>query len=80
MGLRLSSAQASQNIVHSNYNGFQATGIGSLISENRVYNNTNFGIRAQQDTHILANQIYSNSVGIQGERINRSAAAPTSVA
>ena len=55
--------QVSSNVVHTNYHGIVAAGIAS---GNRVYNNSNSGIKAGGTTQILKNQIYSNRVGIDG--------------
>ena len=71
IGIRLNGAEASQNIVHGNLVGIEgrASQGPSTIRENRVYDNADVGIRVELDSQILANQVYSNSVGILGQRI-----------
>ncbi len=67
-----SNAEATRNVVYGNYNGIQlGTGNSSGRStRNRVYNNSNIGILAQQDSDVRENTVYSNFVGIQGDRIS----------
>ncbi|WP_404310489.1 right-handed parallel beta-helix repeat-containing protein [Neorhodopirellula lusitana] len=70
VGIELGSGtvEARQNVVHDNYRGIEARYLGEhLISENRVFNNAEVGI-FQDESHIVSgNQVYSNSVGIQGD-------------
>ncbi|NQT20746.1 MAG: right-handed parallel beta-helix repeat-containing protein, partial [Planctomycetes bacterium] len=55
--------RATQNVVHSNYDGIIA--YDSSVTDNRVFNNTNIGIDANYGTSVLRNKIYSNSIGVR---------------
>ncbi len=60
-----SSATATGNIVHSNFNGIYAETAGA-ITGNRLYNNSNDAITMLgSSSPISGNHIYSNSVGIR---------------
>src|SRR5207248_3164337 len=48
------------NVVYGNYNGIDG---GISIRNNRVFNNSNFGINGS--SLILGNKAYSNSIGIE---------------
>ena len=57
-------ASASQNVVSGNYYGiYEANNSGSLISQNRVFNNSYAGITSQNGL-VRSNQVYSNATGI----------------
>ncbi len=56
--------EVDSNVVYSNATGIFADSTGSVLSNNRIYNNSIEGIRAIYDTDILGNVIYSNGLGI----------------
>lgn len=53
--------EATRNVVFGNYNGIDGSG---LIRENRVYANTNVGIRSNIGT-VRGNVVYSNTIGVE---------------
>jgi parallel beta-helix repeat protein/VCBS repeat-containing protein len=59
-----SDTQATQNVVYSNASGIYAT--GGSVNGNRVFNNTQTGIELQYNASASNNQVYSNSIGIEG--------------
>ncbi|MBI9018525.1 MAG: right-handed parallel beta-helix repeat-containing protein [Phycisphaerae bacterium] len=64
-GIWLNGATATENIVHSNFNGIESYVYAtSIIDGNTIFNNSNIGILANNNSLINANQVYSNSVGI----------------
>ncbi|MCA9246075.1 MAG: right-handed parallel beta-helix repeat-containing protein, partial [Planctomycetales bacterium] len=68
-------AEIRHNVVHTNVIGIDAgspsvsttADSNNLVIENRVYNNSSIGIRADQAADVLRNVVYSNGVGIRGE-------------
>jgi uncharacterized repeat protein (TIGR01451 family) len=58
-------AEVANNMVYSNYDGIY--GYSGSIHNNRLYNNSNIAIDADQAASVLANQVYSNVVGVQAE-------------
>ncbi len=67
-------ARATQNTVYANTNGIRVGGRfgGALATGNRVYDNSNIGILAQEDSLVRGNTVYSNSVGIQADVVTTS--------
>ena len=54
---------ATQNVVYNNYNGLVSEIRGGIMSNNRVFANSNIGIWAQ-DGPVRGNQVYCNATGI----------------
>ena len=71
VGISASSALVTGNNVHNNYYGVRANG-RTVAESNRVFNNTRIGIFADAFASILSNFVYSNSVGILGDRVSTS--------
>jgi hypothetical protein len=64
-------AEACENVVFGNYRGIDTFGASGFYSsahivDNRVYGNSEIGIRAFHDSLIEGNVVYSNAIGIQG--------------
>ncbi|MCK4873492.1 MAG: right-handed parallel beta-helix repeat-containing protein, partial [Phycisphaerales bacterium] len=57
-------AIAEDNVVYGNYNGITTNHTGHII-DNRVYNNSNFGIYACYVSTVTGNHVYSNTYGIR---------------
>ena len=64
-GIYLRNAIATNNVVHSQNTGISTYSSGSVISNNRVYNNSDVGLSVTGDTKVLENVIYSNGLGIK---------------
>ncbi|HEV8292420.1 MAG TPA: right-handed parallel beta-helix repeat-containing protein, partial [Tepidisphaeraceae bacterium] len=60
------SSSASRNVVYNNFDGINATG-GALVSENRSYHNSNFGIGLNvvtgNSSNATRNVVYANNLG-----------------
>ena len=55
----------SDNSVHHNFTGINATGTGTIWQRNRVYSNTNVGINIPSGSpDVRDNHVYSNAIGI----------------
>jgi parallel beta-helix repeat protein len=71
---QISGCQISQNLTH----GIDVTwSNGTVISNNKVFTNTGFGIRAESSPEISRNLIYDNTYGIIVEAINADTASPS---
>ncbi len=57
-----SNQEVGGNVVYGNYDGIAGSS-ASNVHDNRVFNNSNVGIRA--GGLVLANRVYSNSIGLQ---------------
>ncbi len=60
-------AQAARNVVQDNYDGIVA-GDGTSVSENRIADNSRYGLIVSGNVAVSANAIYGNATGIEGER------------
>ncbi len=68
-------ANATENVVHNNYDGIDA--VGDSVTFNLVYNNSNVGIEGDGGgTTLTGNVVYSNNVGIKSNTATNSAAGP----
>lgn len=65
-GVGIAGTQIVQNVVYDNATGI-TSGSGGVVSENRVYGNTDAGIVLQGDSVAQRNVVYSNATGIRGQ-------------
>jgi parallel beta-helix repeat protein len=57
-------AIVSENVVHGNTIGI-LTNHTATVRDNRVYNNTDYGIDARRTSSVTGNRVYSNGIGIR---------------
>jgi parallel beta-helix repeat protein len=67
-------ASAQDNVVHDNDTGILSVGAASVIG-NRVYHNTQQGIRVASNSTIEQNVVYSNAIGVEGDSLGNAGPA-----
>ena len=65
VGIESTGGNITQNIVYGNYDGIRSAVINVTVANNRVYQNSHWGIQASGTNNILGNNVYANAVGIQ---------------